>query len=148
MSESMHAYLDNTGRSIVRMSIVGFIDILGFSQASLSGTTPEDSQQILDKIFDAMSDSREIVRKSFAESESATQTGGALKFLSDNLAIGCPTDDESQNSELIAWFIIRCAERYQLGMALNGYFVRGALTQGPICLTDEIIFGSALVESH
>ena len=31
---------------------------------------------------------------------------------------------------------------------MNGYFLRGALTQGPICLTDEIIFGRALVECY
>jgi hypothetical protein len=33
-------------------------------------------------------------------------------------------------------------------MALNGLFMRGALTNGPICLTDEIIFGKALLESY
>jgi hypothetical protein len=33
-------------------------------------------------------------------------------------------------------------------MATNGFFLRGALTQGPICLTDEIIFGSALIECY
>ncbi len=40
------------------------------------------------------------------------------------------------------------AQRYQLRMIMNGFFVRGALTQGPICLTDEIIFGSALIECY
>ena len=29
-----------------------------------------------------------------------------------------------------------------------GSSLRGALTQGPICLTDEIIFGSALIECY
>ena len=33
-------------------------------------------------------------------------------------------------------------------MTLNGFFVRSALTQGPVCLTDEIIFGSALIECY
>jgi hypothetical protein len=44
--------------------------------------------------------------------------------------------------------VIRCAQRYQLRMALNGFFLRGALTQGQICLTDDIIFGSALLECY
>jgi hypothetical protein len=47
-----------------------------------------------------------------------------------------------------ALFVVRCAQGYQLQMALNGFFVRGALATGPICLTDEIIFGSALVECY
>ena len=33
-------------------------------------------------------------------------------------------------------------------MALSGFFVRGALTLGPLCVTDEIIFGTALIESY
>jgi hypothetical protein len=33
-------------------------------------------------------------------------------------------------------------------MTMNGFFVRGALTKGPVCLTDEIIFGSALIECY
>jgi hypothetical protein len=33
-------------------------------------------------------------------------------------------------------------------MALNGFFLRGALTQGQVCLTDDIIFGSALLECY
>src|SRR4029079_11800562 len=68
-------------------------------------------------------------------------------FFSDNLAFGYPFDDSVDHAST-AWFIIRSAQRYQLKMTMNGYFVRGALTQGPVCLTDEIIFGSALIECY
>ena len=47
-----------------------------------------------------------------------------------------------------ALFVMRCAQRYQLQMALGGFFVRGAVTLGPLCITDEIIFGSALIDSY
>lgn len=33
-------------------------------------------------------------------------------------------------------------------MALNGLFLRGGLTTGPVCMTDEIIFGSSLIECY
>jgi hypothetical protein len=33
-------------------------------------------------------------------------------------------------------------------MTMSGFFVRGALTEGLVCLTDEIIFGSALIECY
>jgi hypothetical protein len=33
-------------------------------------------------------------------------------------------------------------------MTMSGFFVRGALTDFPVCLTDEIIFGSALIECY
>src|SRR4029078_852656 len=57
-------------------------------------------------------------------------------------------DSTAAGAAATIWFIVRSAQRYQLRMAINGYFLRGAITQGPICLTDELIFGSALVECY
>jgi hypothetical protein len=148
MSELPTAYLDDAGRPRVRMSLVGFFDILGFSHVSTSCATTEQSQRVLDKIAAAIDDSREFVRQAFADDQSARANRWALKFFSDNLALGYPLDEKKGDYASSDWFIIRCTQRYQMGMAMNGFFVRGALTRGPICLTDEIIFGSALVECY
>lgn len=148
MPEPATAYLDPAGRPKLRESVVAFFDILGFSEASTSSTAAIESQHVLDKIVAAIDDSREFVRQSFPDSELARAGNWGIKFFSDNLAFGYPFDSEVAEPNATAWFIIRCAQRYQLGMALNGYFVRGALTQGLLCLTDEIIFGKALVECY
>ena len=148
MPESPTAYLDQAGRPRLRQSIVAFIDILGFSQSSTSCTSMEEAQRLLDKIAAAIDDSRSFVREPIADGESALGSRWATKFFSDNLAFGYPFDEEAGNHASTAWFIIRCAQRYQLKMTLNGFFVRGALTHGPICLTDEIIFGTALIECY
>lgn len=148
MSESTTAYLDEAGRPRIRTSIVAFFDILGFSHASTSCASTEEAQSLLDKIATAIADSRDFVRTSFVDGESVTANHWAIKFFSDNLAFGYPLDDKTADPASSARFIIRCAQRYQLGMVMNGFFVRGALTQGPICLTDEIIFGSALIECY
>jgi hypothetical protein len=142
------AYLDEAGRPRLRQSIVAFIDILGFSQISTSCAKMEDSQRILDKIAAAIEDARGFVRQSIANAENAQDNQWATKFFSDNLAFGYPCDNEIAEKAAAAWFIIRSAQRYQLKMTLNGFFVRGALTFGPVCLTDEIIFGSALIECY
>ena len=148
MPESTTAYLDEAGRPRLRTSIVAFLDILGFSQASTSCATIDEAQRLLDKIAAAIDDSRDFVRKSFVDGESALANRWATKFFSDNLALGYAFDGNAVDNASAAWFIIRCAQRYQLGMVMNGFFVRGALTQGSICLTDDIIFGSALIESY
>jgi hypothetical protein len=147
MSESTTAYLDKAGRPRLRQSIVAFIDVLGFSHISTSCRTMEDSQHVLDKIAAAIDDSRHFVREAVPGGESALGRRWATKFFSDNLAFGYPFDDAGDRASA-AWFIIRCAQRYQLKMTMNGFFVRGALTDGPVCLTDEIIFGSALIECY
>jgi hypothetical protein len=148
MPEFPTAYLDNIGRPRLRQSIVAFIDILGFSQSSMSCTSVEEAQRLLDKIAAAIDDSRSFVREAIVDGESALGKRWATKFFSDNLAFGYPCDEGASDDASAAWFIIRCAQRYQLKMTLSGFFVRGALTHGPICLTDEIIFGTALIECY
>ena len=144
--EGTSAYRDEHGAPRVRQSIVGFFDILGFSQTSIACSSVEESQSVLNKIAAAIDDSRQYVREYFAADGGESAGKWALKFFSDNLVL-CHAIDEKESSAAVE-FILRCAQRYQLGMAMTGYFVRGALTQGPICLTEEIIFGSALVESY
>jgi hypothetical protein len=147
MAESSMAYMDAAGRPKLQQSIVAFIDVLGFSHMATSCATLEDSQRVLDKIAAAIDDSREFARQPVQGGISAAGRRWATKFFSDNLAFGYPFE-ESTDRASTAWFIIRCAQRYQLQMTMNGFFVRGALTQGPVCLTDEIIFGSALIECY
>lgn len=147
MSEFTAAYLDEAGRPRLRSSIVAFIDILGFSNIATSCTAIEESQRLLDKIADAIDDARNFVRQPIPDGHSALGKRWATKFFSDNLAFGFPLDDSIDHAST-ACFIVRAAQRYQLKMTMNGFFVRGALTQGPVCLTDEIIFGSALIECY
>lgn len=75
-------------------------------------------------------------------------SGWAVKFFSDNLVLGYAFEESNQDEVAAAWFVIRCAQQYQLRMALNGLFLRGGLTCGPVCMTDEIIFGSSLIECY
>jgi hypothetical protein len=148
MPDLTTAYLDQAGRPRLRPSIVAFIDVLGFSEFSTSSPTLEDSQRVLDKIAAAIDDSRHFVRDTIPDGETALGRRWATKFFSDNLAFGYPLDEDAARHASAAWFIIRCAQRYQLKMTMSGFFVRGALTKGNVCLTDEIIFGSALIECY
>jgi hypothetical protein len=148
MSESAAAYIDDSGRPQLRQSIVAFIDVLGFSQIATSCPAIEDSQRVLDKIAAAIDDSRDFVRQIIPDGKAGLGLRWATKFFSDNLAFGYPIDEKILDEASTAWFILRSAQRYQLKMTLNGFFVRGALTHGPVCLTDEIIFGSALIECY
>lgn len=148
MPEIQAAYIDDAGHPQLRESIVGFLDILGFSQLAISETRPQESQQLLERIVAAIQDSRRHVREILAEELSADPHGWAVKYFSDNLVLGYPVEATDAATAMSAWLVIRAAQRYQLRMALNGFFLRGALTLGPVCLTDDIIFGSALIECY
>jgi hypothetical protein len=148
MAPTSSAYIDSAGRPQLRPSIVGFLDLLGFSQRVTSASRSGDSQQLLDLIASAISDSRNFVRQVMIDSSAENPTGWAVKFFSDNLVLGYAFEESGQNQASAAWFVIRCSQQYQLRMALNGMFLRGGLTCGPVCMTDEIIFGSALIECY
>jgi hypothetical protein len=142
------AYVDEAGHPQLRMSIVGFLDILGFSHAIQTTRESADSQRLVDKIVAAIADSREYVRRDLADDFAKSSGHWALKFFSDNLVVGYPLESNDLSPAAAAQFIIRCVQRYQLRMALSGWFLRGAMTQGFICLTEDIIFGSALLECY
>jgi len=140
------AYIDSAGKPQLRPSIVGFLDLLGFSQRVMTASLSGDSQQLLDLIAGAIRDSRSFVRQVMAEGSPENPSGWSVKFFSDNLVLGYAYEEPDEAAA--AWFVIRCAQQYQLRMALNGMFLRGGLTCGPVCMTDEIIFGSSLIECY
>ncbi len=141
-------YVDAHDKPRLRVSVTGFLDVLGFSQFSTAAGTIEASQAFLEKVSAALSESRAFVRTAFANHPLADPKLWALKFFSDNLVFAFPADGETSAQEEVAQFAIQCVQRYQLQMAVAGFFVRGAMTLGPICLTDEIIFGTSLIESY
>lgn len=142
------AYVDSSGRPRLRPSIVGFLDLLGFSQRVTTASRTGESQQLLDLITGAIGDSRDFVRQIMIPGSTEHPSGWAVKFFSDNLVLGYAFEESGQDQASAAWFVIRCAQYYQLRMALNGLFLRGGLTSGPVCMTDEIIFGSSLIECY
>jgi hypothetical protein len=125
-------YVDEAGNAQLRMSIVGFLDILGFSQTIKTTAERGDSQLLLDRIRAAISDSRQYVRQDLAGVVESNRVPWAVKYFSDNLVVGYPFDGNTVSAASAAWFVIRCSQRYQLRMALNGYFLRGALSLGLI----------------
>lgn len=142
------AYVNELGQPCLLDSIVAFIDVLGFSQLTNELSSIGESQELLNKISAAIHESRQFAREELQVDNHALNREWSCKFFSDNLAFGYPLENNPQQRARAAWFLVRCAQRYQLNMALNGFFVRGALTQGAVCLTDEIIFGSALIECY
>lgn len=137
------------GKPRLRPSIVGFVDLLGFSQQVMSTVDDTESQRLLDKIVTAIADSRHFVRQELAEDQGARLNDWSVKFFSDNLVLGYAVEEESSLSiASAAQFVILSTQRYQLNMALKGLFLRGGLCYGPVCITDEIIFGRALIECY
>jgi hypothetical protein len=149
MTVTASAYLDPSGRPRLIKSVAGFIDMLGFSTMSAADKDEHESQRLLAKIVAAIDDSRRFVRESMTDYDPLIPpTNLAVKYFSDNLVLGYPMEVGGVEPASAINFVLRCVQRYQLRMSLDGFFIRGALTQGLICLTEDIIFGPAIVESY
>lgn len=149
MADASSPYLNDAGRPQLLPSIAGFIDILGFSSMSIAEVDVARSQQLLERIVAAVHNARKFVQDYLATVDtSAAPAGWSVKYFSDNLVLGVPTPGDEAALARSAEFVLRCAQRYQLHMSLSGFFIRGALTHGWLCLTDEIIFGPTLIEAY
>lgn len=148
MNDTHSAYTDDDGNPRLRHSVTGFLDVLGFSHLSTRSTDRAETQRTLEMIATAIRDARAFARDTLGDSPLADPSRWSLKFFSDNLVFGFPIDAAGSSPGEVAWFAVRCVQRYQLRMALGGYFVRGAASAGDVCLTDEIIFGPALIECY
>ena len=148
MQASDTAYCDAQGRPQLRGSVTGFIDLLGFSQGIMSQQSMAESQQTLEQILEAIRDSRSYVQAGLASRQFPIPAQSAVKFFSDNLVLGVPCGGDPEDLARNTLGVVLSAQRYQLRMALHGLFARGGLTYGPLCLTDEIIFGAALIDAY
>jgi hypothetical protein len=148
MNGTRSAYIDSEGKPLLRHSVSGFLDVLGFSHLSIRSTDRAETQHTLDQVAAAIRDSRNFARDALGDSPLADPSRWSLKFFSDNLVFGFPIDAADTPAGEVAWLAVRCMQRYQLRMALGGYFVRGAASAGDVCLTDEIIFGPVLIECY
>src|SRR5688572_19362722 len=89
-SMSQSGYINDHGHPQLRPSIVGFLDIMGFSQAIQNASQQADAQHLVDRIVAALHDARDYVRRSLAGEFESLPALWAVKFFSDNLVVGYP----------------------------------------------------------
>ncbi len=142
-----HPFVDPSGAPLLRQSVTAFLDILGFSQLCSLDTDIVESQELLLSIDNAIREAVAVVEQSLSADDEIIFRNGVAKFFSDNLLYALAFEDETKIATS-AELVLRLVQQYQLRMALNGFFIRGGITRGPICVTEQIVFGNALVESY
>lgn len=69
-----------------------------------------------------------------------------FKTFSDNVLLACP--DFSSDMEFEFASIMWLLREYQLQMALKGFFIRGGLSVGPLFISENNVYGKALIEAY
>src|ERR1700733_1837957 len=125
-------------RAIYSDCLVSYFDILGFRHM-IDAWGPEQIRSGLDALL-ALSSHDFPLRR-------VTQRG--LSTFSDHV-VRTVLLDGLGSEEILATVQFELSEiqHIQANLALNGIFVRGAMSRGPIYINDEIVFGPALVHAY
>lgn len=129
---------DGTERAIYNDCLVSYFDILGFRHM-IDTWRPEQIKSGLDALLALSSQDFPLRRLTLR----------GLSTFSDHVVRTVPLDGLG-GDEILATVQFELSEiqRIQANLAVNGIFVRGAMTRGPIYINDEIVFGPALVQAY
>ncbi len=133
-------YFDESKSPILRPSFCMFLDALGFNDLIEEATQHGTADQLLREFYD--------VHENSSKNWVSMKASWEYKCFTDNVVFGCPTVDTSQDSEGEFGSIFVTAGFHQLEMALAGFFVRGGMAFGPLHISDNFVFGQAVLDAY
>ena len=142
---SRNPYENAEGAPQLRRSVFVFMDILGYENlthvAELDGT----QQDLLQRLHSALSKERKALEGLAVLKKLTTKDHYVLKAFTDNIVIAWPIIEDAEIElgsafSKVAWF--------QFNMALEGFFIRGAISIGEVYVDDIVVFGDALTQAH
>jgi hypothetical protein len=123
-----------------------FLDILGFSELIKEANNKGSSNDLLKRFSDVFENSYFFLGDISINSDSYFGDGNIyIKSFTDNIVIAL--DIESGHGEGEFGSMLISCSNFQLVMALEGYFVRGAFVRGELYLDDRIVFGNAILDA-
>lgn len=128
------------GKPVHLLSYCAFLDILGFSAKIRESYKVKKGNSLLRDFYSIFQERLEKIR---SESESSLLY---FKTFSDNVLLAYPRYSHDMEEEFA--FIMWSLRDYQYQMALKGMFIRGGLSIGPLFVSDDNVYGDALIEAY
>lgn len=145
---SRNPYHTEGGVPSLKLSVLAFLDILGYAdmidQAHANGT----HQETLRSLYSALTEGRRWLGDDdmFEELRGITRKDlYALKAFTDNIVISWPVYSDAE-SEFGSAFLKLGG--FQFKMILSGFFIRGAVSVDYAYVDEIAVFGSALLDAH
>ncbi len=143
MTGTATRYFDADGTPKLRLSYCGYMDMLGFSEISSEAYQRGEGDALLATLHGILSSEAQELKP--APDLDYTADYYATLF-TDNVVLGHVIDSKDGESEF--GHITLLLRLFQLRMALEGFFVRDALTVGDLFMDDNLVLGPALLEAH
>lgn len=127
-------------------SFVCYVDILGYSQLSKEALKSGNGNSFLNRIKFALNEAYKRVREKSKDWNDNDRF--SIKIFTDNIVVGYPLPNfKSDYGEAELGHIFSTFSEFQLGLAMEGFLVRGGIAYGAHYMDDEIVFGDALLEA-
>lgn len=138
---------NSLGNEELSDSFVCFADILGFTNLCEQAIKNKNGNQFLKIIKESIEKAYEFIDPVFHSYENRYEY--SIKVFTDNIVIGYPLSNpldyygEHELARILDGF-----SAYQLKLALDGFYLRGAISFGKNYMDDLIVFGDALIDAH
>lgn len=139
-------YFSSSG-PILRRSVVAFFDVLGFTEMAKLLPTTGESQKMLRRIHSSLKTAKSLLNSKpheLAHKMDMPDFGMTCTF-TDNIVLGWPIKDDGE-TELSAIYSKLAA--YQFSMAVDGFFLRGAIAIGDVYIDEITVYGEGLIEAY
>lgn len=140
-NQIQNPYRDESGRPLLRNSVVTFIDILGYQDQVKNAVEAGEGEALLSDLRKAFDETYHHIKD---ESE-ITRPHWLVKGFTDNIVIGYPIFQDAEPEMGYMFFNLRI---FQLMMITHGFFIRGGMAIGELYMDDEIVFGEGLIEAY
>lgn len=128
-------------------SFVCLADILGFTKLCEQAKDRNERNQLLTSITKAIGNAYKFMDPSIYNFQNKCEY--SVKVFTDNIAIGYPLSNPYINlGQHELGRLLDSFSAYQLSLAIDGYFLRGAISFGAHYMNDLIVFGDALIDAH
>ncbi|WP_421353344.1 hypothetical protein [Aeromonas veronii] len=131
----------NNGVPVLKKSYCVFMDVLGFSNIITTSANTDSEHDVFYKFYETSTKILDEIKK-LSEPYFLLK----VKIFSDNILLAAPWYTNEGENEF--GLIVEAIQRYQLAMALNGYFIRGGLSVGKLFIDDSMIYGKALLDAY
>lgn len=127
-------------------SFVCYADILGYTEASRESIDSGKGNYFLNKIRKSLKRAYGRIRENRSLFNTVPEFN--LKVFTDNIVIGFPAPNYRFNAgEHELGSIYNIFSEYQVNLAMDGFFVRGAITFGDFFMDSNTVFGDPLLEA-
>jgi len=145
MGRASNPYI-RRGDPKLQLSVVAFVDILGYKAFVENCFKKGKADKCLKKLHRALKESHEHIDPRYANVFHNVRKPefSAFRGFTDNIVIGYPTPFFGQEELGQAFLEL---SRFQMRLAIEGFFVRGGISVGDLYMDDIVVYGPALIEA-